>query len=71
VPRCITGETSGLRPAFSPTDDVLACGSDRDILLVSTTTGEIMGRLSGHTGRVTCLAFNRGKYLFSGAQDGE
>lgn len=71
VARCITGETSGLRPVFGPTEEVLACGSDRDVVLLSSRTGEVIGRLIGHGARVTCLAFNGGKYLFSGSLDGE
>lgn len=60
------------RSAFSLYDAIIAVGQeDGSILLLDTTSGTLLIRLTGHTGGITSLTFTRdGMYLLAGSQDG-
>jgi WD40 repeat protein len=45
--------------AYRPDGKWLAAGSHQEVVLIETAHGEIIGRISGQTGKVTALAFSR------------
>jgi WD40 repeat protein len=56
--------------AFSPDGKTLAAGNGNDVHLWDASTGRSAGRLAGHTGTVTGLAFSpRGGLLASASED--
>jgi WD40 repeat protein len=58
--------------AYNPDDTLIAVGQvDGTILLLDSSTGEILNTLTGHTGSITALTFTAdGLYLVSGSVDG-
>jgi WD40 repeat protein len=57
--------------AFSPDSKILAANDNRDIKLWDIETGKEITKLSGHTDKVTCVAFNpnNGRILASCSYD--
>lgn len=58
--------------SFSPNGKHVAVGTgERAVVILDSTTGQEVARLYGHTGAVTCVAFEpSGHRLVSGAVDG-
>ena len=56
--------------AFSPDGRRVCISEKRDVLVFDTTSGDLIHRLSGHTGLVYAMAFRPdGRYLATGADD--
>jgi mono/diheme cytochrome c family protein len=51
--------------AYRPDGKVLAAGVRRQVLLIDPATGDVTGRLPGHTDQVTALAYNLGGSLLA------
>jgi WD40 repeat protein len=51
--------------AYRPDGKVLAAGVRRQVLLIDPASGDVTGRLPGHTDQVSALAYNRGGTLLA------
>lgn len=60
-----------LAPVFSPDCSTLIVAAGCDVLGLSTTTGEEVFKISGHSQPINCIRIACDKYLYTSSKDGK
>ena len=66
----LTTQTPGDALRYTPEGRHLLIGAGHTVMKQDLTTGEVVQRFTGHTGRITCLSVSTdGRQLFTGSRD--